>query len=494
MNRVAPSSSPRTPSPCLLASLVLAMACSEGSIDDVDGLVTDAGVTQGRPVPAADFCSEMAAIVCRANVTCCGGVTGGEEGETCATQQLEACEGSVLPLLEDPRTGYVPERGGAYLDGLATKADGCFAEPPALDDLLVVFEGTGAVDADCTPADVNDAGELRVAQLSCGDGSTCHLYRRSDGSPLGVCEPREDAACSHRFDCSAGEWCSLPSDWEPGRWGDCRPLKADGWACSSDLECGSHYCERGTCAPPHEERYCAATTYRGAVLAHDPIGYWRLGDTDSGSARDEGVNAFDGSYVGAPSSTEGALGSEDDGAVALDGAEDAVVLPEIGDLIGRELSMELWFKRSAESTVGPLLEFNTGEEGGIGARLWSYNGADKVHANFMGEAGTSHSVTAPEGTIEADTWYHVVASYDGSGLRLYVNGNQVGDTLEGSWPTRLDGPLYIGIRAGDERHIDGAVDEVAVYDYALTRSQVRYHRDRAEGPARQDFVLLRWLR
>lgn len=488
----------------LVTATLLLAACTGGTLTrDEDGgaqRASDGGVD------AADFCVELSAIVCASNERCCGGVVAGEgddevdggvvEEASCEAQQLEACRASVDALLEDPRTAYAPERGQAYLDALRADAEGCFAEPPRLADLLEVFQGTGAEGADCTPASVADDAALRVSQLSCADGLTCHLYRRSDGSPIGVCEPREDDACSHRFDCAAGQWCNLPDAWEPGRWGNCQPLKTNGWGCTSDLECASQYCDTTrTCADPLEQRYCAAVSYEGAVLTDRPLGYWRLGDAGAETAADRGERGLDGAYRGGPSGAEGAGVLADDGALALDGVDDAMVVAGVdARRSGDAISMECWFRRDAASTTGPLLEFNDEAEG-LGARLWNHHSADRVHANFLDEAGEGHAITSAEGVIAADTWYHVVATYDGSVGRLYVNGERVGEDVMGAFRPRVSGDLYVGLREEDERHMIGAIDEVAVYDRALTQSQIRRHLSLgAEGPAPQDFVLFRWLR
>ena len=96
-----------------------------------------------------------------------------------------------------------------------------------------VFEGSGAEGADCTPALVTEA-DLRLSQLSCERGLTCRLHLRSDAEPMGVCEARADASCSHAFDCGPSQRCNLPRDWVPGRWGTCQPRRADGWGCAVD--------------------------------------------------------------------------------------------------------------------------------------------------------------------------------------------------------------------------------------------------------------------
>lgn len=505
-----------------LLFLSVLTACGDDDPMLVDG-GGDAGPLEGVPVEAADFCARMAALVCEVNERCCDGVVAGRDlgdpdagvdagvgdggmpdagrrdagpAPSCEMQQLDACEDTVQALVDDPRTAYVPARGGAYLAALEAQARGCFTEAPEVTDFMSVFEGTGIEGADCTPRTTSEEN-LRLSQLSCADGLTCHLRRRSDGTTLGVCEPRVDQDCSHALDCDPGLWCNLPDSWEPGRWGTCQPLRANGWDCESDQECASRYCSSaGTCGDPDPERYCAASTYAGTVVVDRPVGYWRLGDAPSSTA--VAVVGADGEYLGESGSAPGAIRGDEDEALSLASGEDGVRLPEdVGEAIEGPMSLELWFRRTEESPAGPLLEFGVGEEMDRGARIWNYDAPDKVHLNLRDTGGDGHATTSAEGTVAAERWVHVVGTYDGSVGRLYVNGDLVGEEIPGAFSPQTSGPLFVGIRMEDEeeRHILGAVDEVAVYDHALSARQIAAHTARGrEGPAEQEFVLFRWLR
>ncbi|MCB9620640.1 MAG: hypothetical protein H6724_14465 [Sandaracinus sp.] len=483
-------------------SLLLLTACSAGSTGPSnDGGVTSDATSDASPIAAEDFCDALVAIVCDANERCCDGVLEASDPEgdpaTCEAPQRAACRATVEELVDDPRTAYVPERAGAYLAALETRAAGCFAEPPQLAELYEVFAGTGVEGADCTPPSFDEDG-LRVAQLSCGDGLSCHLEHRADGSDRGVCEPRIEGECSHALDCGAGRWCNLPSDWVPGLWGTCQPLKANGWDCSNDQQCASLYCGvNRVCATPPPGRYCVATSYETAVRASLPEAFFRFDEAGARTVIDS-VGDYTGTYEGA-SFDEGAIATETGASLAITAMGTGAILDPDGNLgleLGRNaLSYELWFRRSAESATGPLLEFGTGEEGQLGVRIWNHDTADKLHFNLRDEAGENHATTSAEGLVTADTWHHVVATYDGSNGRLYLDGEPIGEAIAGSFVPKMDGGLYVGFREGDERHITGAIDEVAIYERVLSRAEIRQHRAiGANGPARREFPIFAWLR
>lgn len=85
---------------------------------------------------------------------------------------------------------------------------------------------------------------------------------------------------------------------------------------------------------------------------------------------------------------------------------------------------------------------------------------------------TSEDHATSSTNLPVNTWSHVAGTYDGSTVRLYVNGVQVAtNPVVGS--LRGDaGPLRIGGNSGYGEHFAGLIDEVRVYDRALTPAQL----------------------
>ena len=79
--------------------------------------------------------------------------------------------------------------------------------------------------------------------------------------------------------------------------------------------------------------------------------------------------------------------------------------------------------------------------------------------------------------LAVGSWYHVAATYDGSSLKLYVNGSLAGQLSGLSGPIGLGtgGMLFGGTTIGGGYSFDGLVDEPAIYNYALTPGQIASH-------------------
>jgi hypothetical protein len=85
---------------------------------------------------------------------------------------------------------------------------------------------------------------------------------------------------------------------------------------------------------------------------------------------------------------------------------------------------------------------------------------------------TEYAVTQ---TLNTGTTYHIVATYDGSSMRIYVNGAQIGSGRSKTGSIRNSGQsLQLGA-IGSNDHWDGVLDETAVYGSALSAATVLAH-------------------
>ena len=80
------------------------------------------------------------------------------------------------------------------------------------------------------------------------------------------------------------------------------------------------------------------------------------------------------------------------------------------------------------------------------------------------------------GTPEVGVWHHVVGTFDGFVIKIYVDGSEVGSTDYAGAIKDTDYKVGIGSFYGDAwRHgFDGTIDEVRIYNRALTADEIRW--------------------
>ncbi|HEY1554065.1 MAG TPA: DUF2341 domain-containing protein [Kofleriaceae bacterium] len=98
------------------------------------------------------------------------------------------------------------------------------------------------------------------------------------------------------------------------------------------------------------------------------------------------------------------------------------------------------------------------------------------------EGTTNTWYTAHAGALAAATWYHLSATYDGTSLCMYVDGQAAGPCTLASTPLPPSGPLLIGSATSVQASFTGMIDEVRLYDVAQTPARIdaEYASQRAD--------------
>ncbi len=108
--------------------------------------------------------------------------------------------------------------------------------------------------------------------------------------------------------------------------------------------------------------------------------------------------------------------------------------------------------------------------------------------SFGANANGFRTVTSPT-SYNDGKWHHVVGVLGSTGMRLYVDGGQVAervDTVQAEYRTagywRVGGDSLAGWpSAPSSTNFSGALDEVAVYNSALSSDAVQSHWQRGQG-------------
>jgi len=138
-----------------------------------------------------------------------------------------------------------------------------------------------------------------------------------------------------------------------------------------------------------------------------------------------------------------------------------------------QVTMEAWVYAGDQKTA-KIIEKGDWDGHSIGQDLWQ-----GWQANIVTADGGKYSIDWGQGRPALNTWYHVAYTYDGSTLRLYVNGVQVNSMAVSGNLKVNNRPVIIGADVGKvpQKLFNGTIDQARMYDAALTADQILAHYD-----------------
>jgi hypothetical protein len=92
---------------------------------------------------------------------------------------------------------------------------------------------------------------------------------------------------------------------------------------------------------------------------------------------------------------------------------------------------------------------------------------------ILGDGSTATLLYSPANFVVAGQLYHLACVWDGANLQLYVNGALNTSVPQNIIPAANSPSLYIGQFGGDVDRVNGIIDEVRIYNLALTQAQVQ---------------------
>jgi RHS repeat-associated protein len=215
--------------------------------------------------------------------------------------------------------------------------------------------------------------------------------------------------------------------------------------------------------------------YRSAVLASNPVGYWRLGETSGTTAADSSGAARAGTFTGGYTQgvTSALLTDTANKAATFNGTTGYV---NGGDLSAGEsttFSVEAWVKTSTTVASYVVGEGSTTSGNPFNGLHVDVSG----HAQFTvrDNAAAAVAVTGAK-VINNNAWHHLVGVRNGNLLSLYVDGDPDG-TATGTLGTITLNTSSVGAlkRTGVLYYLNGSVDEAAYYRSALSAGRVMNH-------------------
>ena len=213
----------------------------------------------------------------------------------------------------------------------------------------------------------------------------------------------------------------------------------------------------------------ATPSYSAQVLADGPDGYWRMNETSGTTATDLAGGNDNAFYEGGYTLNQpGGLTANSDPAVALNGSSGQVRTAStirLGSATGV----------TVEALVNPvsLTASSQAIARKHGQYLLRLDNAGRVIWRLW-KGGAVTELLSPTGVVTAGSWNHIAATYDGTTMRIFVNGTE---RVQRTLAAPVDTPnsrLYMGSSDGYD-YLNGRLDEVATYPFALTAAKIAAH-------------------
>ena len=205
-----------------------------------------------------------------------------------------------------------------------------------------------------------------------------------------------------------------------------------------------------------------------------PDVYWRFDDNIGATAQDSTANNIDATLANTPTWQQENM-CISGGCLKFDGSSNYATTSGNYNLSGSSLTFTAWIRVNAFQTNSPYISSIIGEEdsssvNGALLRLGDGSGISNDQLQFVlmfagGQVkldGITH--------LNANRWYHVAATYNGSEMRLYLNGK-----LENSRSQSGSIIANTVLRASwsyNGRYMNGSIDEIKVYRYARSAKQI----------------------
>ncbi len=224
----------------------------------------------------------------------------------------------------------------------------------------------------------------------------------------------------------------------------------------------------GTTDPDLADNSATDSTWMTGTGDPDLVAQYAMEEGSGTALIASSLHGNDGTLYGDPGWVAGVDGL----ALDLDGAGDYALVPDDPSLdITDEITLAMWVRprvvgtqylvKKATISVTDGYELSLSATGKVFTR---FNQASSANA-YRIDSTTSYPA---DGT----TWVHLAATYDGSDIRLYFNGVEEASAAATFSIAANALSLGIGAQSDGGTEFNGSMDEVGVYDRALTLTEI----------------------
>lgn len=155
-------------------------------------------------------------------------------------------------------------------------------------------------------------------------------------------------------------------------------------------------------------------------------------------------------------------------ALDFDGSNDYVDCGTATPLNLTRFTIAAWLRSAGSGGEAAII--GKGAYGSSGYHLTHSGGGGNVNGIYLHVQGNFCLSTS---TLNDSQWHHVAGTYDGATMRIYWDGRLENSTSVTTTPNASGTNFEMGRRPGASPYYTGRVDDVAVYNRALSDAEIR---------------------
>ena len=199
------------------------------------------------------------------------------------------------------------------------------------------------------------------------------------------------------------------------------------------------------------------------------VGQWKFDEGRGAIAKDFSGNGNDGNLTSGPVRiTNGKLG----GALQFDGSDDTVTIADSSLLdITSEITVSTWVNVASQNSYKKIVVKGNSDDL---TYYLSQGPSNDGASTYLGirNASNQSAIASTLDHLPIGTWVHLVGTYNGSTIRLYWNGTEIDNTSHTGLIRTNDQKLSIGAYSNGSEYFSGSIDDVRIYNRALTATDV----------------------
>jgi hypothetical protein len=154
-------------------------------------------------------------------------------------------------------------------------------------------------------------------------------------------------------------------------------------------------------------------------------------------------------------------------------SNDSLEIADASSLDVDNITLATWINPSQYLNDQRIISKETGTSEPYSIYSLLLSGSGEKYLDFRLGINNQRKTLSGTTAIELNTWTHVVASYDGANMKLFVNG-VLTDTIAASGNIQdNNNPVYIGGSQFYPRFFSGSLDDVRIYNRALSQEEIQ---------------------